>query len=84
MGTWLPSFSDFTGDYLLNIDAGLRATIWRGLFTDFQLEFRYDNEPAPGRRKCRHAFHPGGSSEGPVAEGGRRIAGGAGLPPGCR
>jgi Protein of unknown function, DUF481 len=53
---YLPSFSDFTGDYLLNIDAGLRVTMWRGLFTDFRVEFRYDNEPAPGRRKSDTRF----------------------------
>ena len=40
------------GDYLLNINAGLRATVWKSLFTDFRVEYRYDNEPAPGRKKA--------------------------------
>jgi putative salt-induced outer membrane protein YdiY len=47
---YLPSFSDFTGDYLLNIDAGLRAAIWKALFADFKIEFRYDSTPAPGKK----------------------------------
>jgi putative salt-induced outer membrane protein YdiY len=48
---YLPSFSDFTGDYLLNANAGLHAGVWRGLFTDLRIEYRYDSEPAPGRKK---------------------------------
>jgi putative salt-induced outer membrane protein YdiY len=48
---YLPSVTAFTEDYLLNINAGLRATVWKGLFTDFRIEYRYDNEPAPGRKK---------------------------------
>jgi hypothetical protein len=47
---YLPSFTDFTGDYLLNIDAGLRASIWKDLFADVKIEFRYDSTPAPGRK----------------------------------
>jgi putative salt-induced outer membrane protein YdiY len=49
---YLPNFTAFTEDYLLNIDAGLRATIWRGFFTDFRIEYRYDSQPAPGRQKA--------------------------------
>jgi hypothetical protein len=49
---YLPSFDDFTGDYLLNIDAGLRTRTWRGLFADLKLEYRYDSMPAPGRKKA--------------------------------
>jgi hypothetical protein len=47
---YLPSFSDFTGDYLLNLDAGLRVSVWKDLFADLKLEFRYDSTPAPGRK----------------------------------
>jgi putative salt-induced outer membrane protein YdiY len=49
---YLPSFRAFTEDYLVNINAGLRATVWKGLFTDVRIEYRYDNEPAPGRKKA--------------------------------
>ncbi|HSE93652.1 MAG TPA: DUF481 domain-containing protein, partial [Methylomirabilota bacterium] len=49
---YLPSFEDFTGDYLLNIDAGLRTRMWRGLFGEFKVEYRYDATPAPGRENA--------------------------------
>jgi hypothetical protein len=49
---YLPSFEAFTEDYLVNANAGLRATLWKGLFADFRLEYRYDSEPAPGRKKA--------------------------------
>lgn len=48
---YLPSFEDFAGDYLLNLDAGLRVTVWKGFFTDFRFEYRYDSTPASGRKK---------------------------------
>jgi len=48
---YLPDVTDF-GDYLLNINAGARATIWKGLFADFRIEFRYDSTPDPGRKKA--------------------------------
>jgi putative salt-induced outer membrane protein YdiY len=48
---YLPSLQDFTEDYLLNVNAGMRVGVWRGLFTDLRIEFRYDNTPAPGRKK---------------------------------
>jgi hypothetical protein len=49
---YLPAFDAFTENYLLNINAGLRATLWKGPFTDVPIEYRYDNEPAPGRKKA--------------------------------
>jgi putative salt-induced outer membrane protein YdiY len=49
---YLPSFSDITGDYLLNIDAGVQATIWKDFFGDFKIQYRYDSTPAPGRKNA--------------------------------
>lgn len=48
---YLPSFQDFSGDFLLNLDAGLRVTVWKSFFTDFRFEYRYDSTPASGRKK---------------------------------
>ena len=48
---YLPSLEDFTEDYLLNIVAGLRATVYKGFFADFRVEWSHDNTPAPGRKK---------------------------------
>ena len=48
---YLPSLEDFTNDYLLNIVAGLRATVIKGFFADLRIEFSHDNTPAPGRKK---------------------------------
>jgi Protein of unknown function, DUF481 len=47
---YLPAFDHWAGDYLLNIDAGLRVGVWKGFFTDFKVELRYDADPAPGRK----------------------------------
>jgi putative salt-induced outer membrane protein YdiY len=46
---YLPHVADFS-DYLLSINAGARATIWKGLFADFRIEYRYDSTPDPGRK----------------------------------
>jgi putative salt-induced outer membrane protein YdiY len=48
---WLPSVEEPFGDYNLNGDAGVRATITGGLFTEFRIEMRYDATPAPGNDK---------------------------------
>ena len=48
---WLPSLEDPLGDYNLNADAGLRATILGNFFSEFKVEFRYDATPAAGNRK---------------------------------
>jgi putative salt-induced outer membrane protein YdiY len=45
---YLPSLSDPAGDYNLNADAGLRATIVKSLFSEIKLELRHDSTPAPG------------------------------------
>lgn len=45
---WLPSFEEPLDNYNLNTDAGVRATITRGLFTEFRAELRYDSTPASG------------------------------------
>ena len=46
---YLPNAADFS-DYLLSINAGARATIWKGLFADFRIEYRYDSTPDAGRK----------------------------------
>jgi putative salt-induced outer membrane protein YdiY len=47
---YMPSFDDPTGKYLLNIDAGLRAKMWKDLFGEFKIEYRYNSAPEPGRK----------------------------------
>jgi len=46
---YLPDIADF-GQYLLNINAGSRATVWEGLFGEFRIEYRYNSRPDPGRQ----------------------------------
>src|SRR5262245_29039902 len=46
---YLPNMAD-VGDYLLNINAGARATLYKGLFSDFRIEYRYDSTPDAGRK----------------------------------
>jgi hypothetical protein len=53
---YLPSFEDFSGDFLLNIDTGARLTVWKGLFAELRHEFRYDSTPAPGRSRTDQRF----------------------------
>ena len=48
---WLPNFTDWFGDYNLNVDAGVRATIYGGFFAEAKIELRYDATPAPGAKK---------------------------------
>ena len=49
---YLPSFEDFTGDYLLNIVAGAKVKIAKSFFGDFRFEYAYDSTPARGREKA--------------------------------
>lgn len=53
---YLPAFDDFSGDYLLNADAGARLTVWKGLFAEFRYEYRYDSKPAAGRDKTDQRY----------------------------
>jgi uncharacterized protein DUF481 len=53
---YLPSFEDLGGDYLLNIDAGARVPVWRGLFAELRYEFRYDSTPASGRDRTDQRY----------------------------
>jgi hypothetical protein len=48
---WLPAFDGPFDDYNLNLDAGIRTTIYQGLFAEFKLELRYDSTPARGAEK---------------------------------
>jgi hypothetical protein len=45
---YLPSFSNFTDDYLLDVNGGIHTKIWKGLFAQFRVEYLYDSHPAPG------------------------------------
>ena len=47
---WLPAYEDPLDDYNVNADAGLRATIMGGLFSELKVEWRYDSTPAPDAR----------------------------------
>lgn len=53
---YLPSFEDLGGDYLLNIDAGARLAVWKGLFAELRYEFRYDSTPASGRHRTDQRY----------------------------
>lgn len=53
---YIPSFEDLGGDYLLNIDAGARLAVWKGLFTELRYEFRYDATPASGRHRTDQRY----------------------------
>ena len=53
---YIPSFQDLGGDYLLNIDAGARLAVWRGLFAELRYEFRYDSTPASGRDRTDQRY----------------------------
>jgi hypothetical protein len=53
---YIPSFEDLGGDYLLNIDAGARLAVWKGLFAELRYEFRYDSTPAPGRQRTDQRY----------------------------
>lgn len=53
---YMPSFEDLGGDYLVNIDAGARLTMWKGLFTELRYEFRYDSTPASGRHRTDQRY----------------------------
>ena len=53
---YIPSFEDFGGDYLLNIDAGARLSMWKGLFAELRYEFRYDATPAVGRNRTDQRY----------------------------
>ena len=53
---YLPSFEDLGGDYLLNIDAGARLAVWKGLFAELRYEFRHDSTPASGRHRTDQRY----------------------------
>jgi putative salt-induced outer membrane protein YdiY len=44
---YLPSIEDIS-DFNLNTDAGVRLTLTKSMFTEFKVEWKHDNEPAPG------------------------------------
>jgi putative salt-induced outer membrane protein YdiY len=44
---YLPSIEDFS-DFNLNTDAGVRVTLTKNMFTEFKIEWKFDNQPAPG------------------------------------
>jgi hypothetical protein len=48
---YLPSFSNWTGDYVVDAAGSVRFSIWRGMFMECGAEYYYDNTPAPGAPK---------------------------------
>jgi putative salt-induced outer membrane protein YdiY len=60
---YLPNITDWFGDYNLNTDVGLRATVYEGFFAEAKIELRYDSTPAPGAKKedVRYLFGVGWS-----------------------
>ena len=44
---YLPSIED-SSDFNLNADAGVRVTLTKNMFTEFKIEWKHDNQPAPG------------------------------------
>jgi hypothetical protein len=60
---YISSFEDLGGDYLLNIDAGARLAVWKGLFAELRHEFRYDARPpaATGRTSATSWARAGAS-----------------------
>ena len=53
---YIPSFEDLGGDYLLNIDAGARLSVWKGFFAELRYEYRFDATPATGRRRTDQRY----------------------------
>ncbi len=45
---YLPSLENFTEDYLINADAGLRVDLTKTFFSQARVEWNYDSAPAPG------------------------------------
>ena len=53
---YIPSFEDFTGDYLINLTAGAKVRIVKSFFTNARFEWAYDSTPARGREKSDTRF----------------------------
>jgi hypothetical protein len=53
---YIPSFEDWRGDYLLNLDAGARVTMWKGIFAELRYEYRYDSTPASGNHRTDQRY----------------------------
>jgi len=53
---YIPSFEDLGGDYLLNIDAGARLSVWKGFFAELRYEYRFDATPATGRHRTDQRY----------------------------
>jgi putative salt-induced outer membrane protein YdiY len=47
---YVPSLED-AGEFNINADAGVRATLTDNMFTEFKFEWKHDSEPAPGADK---------------------------------
>lgn len=46
---WLPSFDDFSGNYLLNAEIGIESDVVEGVSLRLVAKDAYDSEPAAGR-----------------------------------
>jgi putative salt-induced outer membrane protein YdiY len=48
---YLPNVADPTGDFNVNADAGLRATLTKSMFAEMKVEWKHDSTPAPDAEK---------------------------------
>lgn len=51
---WYPSFSDFIGNYVLDIQAGVKFTFWQHTFLAVRGEYHHDSEPAPSAKRAEY------------------------------
>ena len=53
---YYPSFSDFTGNYLLDTQAGMHVTMWSHSFIELRGEYHHDTEPALSAKTGEYRF----------------------------
>jgi len=52
---YFPSLED-AGEFFLNADAGLRVSLWAGLFGELKAEWRHDQTPAPDTERNDYRY----------------------------
>jgi uncharacterized protein YndB with AHSA1/START domain len=50
------SLSDFTGNFMLDAQAGFHVTMWRHSFFELRGEYHHDTEPAPSAKTGEYRF----------------------------
>lgn len=53
---YYPSFSDFTGNYLLDTQGGFHVTMWTHAFIELRGEYHHDTEPASSAKMGDYRF----------------------------